>query len=154
LGDGTNTDRKTPISITTKRWRSISAGRLQSFAIDQDGEMWVWGHNGDAQLGDGTKVDKNTPIPLDCPMVSIEPLATAPPLAFPNPTTGRITVTPPNHFAPPVNITVTNVYGQIVLQQPFSPGASVDLSATPPGLYIIRLESATGQDITQGISKL
>lgn len=42
-------------------WVKISAGYGHTAGIKTDGTLWVWGNNGDGQLGDGTTVKKNTP---------------------------------------------------------------------------------------------
>jgi len=63
LGDGTITNRNTPIRIGTgKDWQSISAGGAHTIGIRKDGSLWAWGWNEYGQLGDGTTLDKTTPI--------------------------------------------------------------------------------------------
>ncbi|KJY65121.1 RCC1 repeat domain protein, 2 domains [Bifidobacterium polysaccharolyticum] len=39
----------------------VSAGRLFSLAIDQDGNTWAWGNNDNGQLGNGNTRGTNTP---------------------------------------------------------------------------------------------
>ena len=39
----------------------VSAGRLFSLAIDQDGNIWAWGYNDNGQLGNGKTRGTNTP---------------------------------------------------------------------------------------------
>ncbi|WP_258334410.1 RCC1 domain-containing protein [Bifidobacterium asteroides] len=39
----------------------VSAGRLFSLAIDQDGNIWAWGYNDNGQLGNGKTSGTNTP---------------------------------------------------------------------------------------------
>ena len=39
----------------------VSAGRLFSLAIDQDGNTWAWGNNDNGQLGNGNTSGTNTP---------------------------------------------------------------------------------------------
>jgi len=41
---------------------AVAAGGWHSLALKSDGTVWAWGHNGDGQLGDGTKRDISTPI--------------------------------------------------------------------------------------------
>jgi alpha-tubulin suppressor-like RCC1 family protein len=59
LGDGTNTNRSTPINIKElSNIKSLSAGHGHSLAVEEGGKLWVWGLNIQGQLGDGTN---NTP---------------------------------------------------------------------------------------------
>jgi alpha-tubulin suppressor-like RCC1 family protein len=65
LGDGTNTDRYSPIQIgTANNWASISAGCNHTVAVKTDGTLWAWGYNGFGELGDGTTIDKISPIQI------------------------------------------------------------------------------------------
>lgn len=71
LGDGTFTNRNTPVQIgTDANWRDISANEEVnatpksnfSLAIKTDGTLWAWGNNNYAQLGIGTPGNYNTPV--------------------------------------------------------------------------------------------
>ncbi|PHR49180.1 MAG: hypothetical protein COA32_03780 [Fluviicola sp.] len=65
LGDGTTTDRYSPIQIgTATNWSQIAAGGAHSLGIKNDGTLWAWGGNNSGQLGDGTTTDKHTPIQI------------------------------------------------------------------------------------------
>ncbi|WP_295586532.1 CARDB domain-containing protein [uncultured Lamprocystis sp.] len=44
--------------------RRLAAGNYHSLAIKTDGTLWVWGHNGQGQLGDGTWTDRLTPVQI------------------------------------------------------------------------------------------
>merc|ERR1719310_1163043 len=74
LGDGTWTDRSTPVkvrlqgtiqgAITPRRevsTRVIAAGGAHSAALVQ-GECWSWGLNLYGQLGDGTVTERSLPV--------------------------------------------------------------------------------------------
>ncbi|WP_257449697.1 RCC1-like domain-containing protein [Archangium lipolyticum] len=41
---------------------AVSAGSAHALALRQDGTVWAWGWNADAQLGDGTTVDRPAPV--------------------------------------------------------------------------------------------
>jgi alpha-tubulin suppressor-like RCC1 family protein len=63
LGDGTTTNRSTPVLVTgLNDVVKIDGGRGHSLAITGDGTAWTWGGNVDGQLGDGTNVSKLTPV--------------------------------------------------------------------------------------------
>ncbi len=71
LGDGTFTNRNTPVQIGTDvNWAVISANEEVnatpkpnfSLAIKTDGTLWAWGNNNYAQLGIGTPGNYNTPV--------------------------------------------------------------------------------------------
>lgn len=65
LGDGTKTDRHSPVQIgTDKDWAFISAGGSCSLALKGDRSMWGWGLNNNGQLGDGTTESRKTPAPI------------------------------------------------------------------------------------------
>jgi len=67
LGDGTTTDRKLPVKIksgTKFRTISSSAASSHTMAIDEFGNLWVFGNNSSGQLGDGTTTNKSTPVQL------------------------------------------------------------------------------------------
>jgi alpha-tubulin suppressor-like RCC1 family protein len=61
LGDGTNTDRNSPVQIGSG-YSAISAGDQFSLALKTDGSLWAWGRNYYGQLGDGTNTNKNVPV--------------------------------------------------------------------------------------------
>lgn len=63
LGDGTTTDRATPVPVsglpTTKM---LAAGWDHSLAVLTDGTLRAWGWNDSGQLGDGSQVDRSSPV--------------------------------------------------------------------------------------------
>ncbi len=63
LGDGTTSDRLTPVQVSgLSGVRALAAGSFHSVALKADGTVWAWGDNGHGQLGDGTTVQRNTPV--------------------------------------------------------------------------------------------
>lgn len=63
LGDGTTTDRYTPIKIMSNV-KSVSLGGYHSAAITENGDLYMWGHNECGQIGDETTTDRYTPTKI------------------------------------------------------------------------------------------
>ena len=73
LGDGTTTNRNTPVRVqqkteaetfvnNTTKWKAVSGGGAHTVGLAEDGSLWSWGKNDKGQLGDGTKIAKSTPV--------------------------------------------------------------------------------------------
>jgi alpha-tubulin suppressor-like RCC1 family protein len=63
LGDGTTTDRLTPVAVQSlSDVVSIAAGRGHSLAIGPGLGVWAWGNNDSGQLGDGTFRPSRIPV--------------------------------------------------------------------------------------------
>ncbi len=70
LGDGTRTQRLTPVRIMEEVVDGIAAvsagGRVtmgaHTMILDTDGKLWATGHNHSGQLGDGTNERKTSPV--------------------------------------------------------------------------------------------
>jgi alpha-tubulin suppressor-like RCC1 family protein len=67
LGDGTTTNRSTPVSVDTDQsFAAINAGfgfnRLHTAAITTTGAAYAWGSNAHGKLGDGTTTNSSTPV--------------------------------------------------------------------------------------------
>ena len=63
LGDGTTTDRYTPIKIMDNV-ASVSLGDYHSAAVTKDGSLYMWGYNYRGRLGDGTTTGRYTPVKI------------------------------------------------------------------------------------------
>jgi alpha-tubulin suppressor-like RCC1 family protein len=65
LGDGTTTDRLTPVQVgTATTWASVAAGANFSVAVRADGTLWAWGNNFYGQLGDGSTTTRLAPVQI------------------------------------------------------------------------------------------
>lgn len=64
LGDNSVDDKSSPVQTVTggTNWKQVSAGYGNTAAIKNDGTLWVWGYNGNGELGDNTTINKSSPI--------------------------------------------------------------------------------------------
>jgi alpha-tubulin suppressor-like RCC1 family protein len=64
VGDGTTTDRHTPVAVTglTGGVTAIAVGYLHGCALTTAGGVQCWGYNGFGQVGDGTTNDRRVPV--------------------------------------------------------------------------------------------
>ncbi len=63
LGDGTTTDRHSPVTVTgIFTATAIAAGHSHTCALLADHTLRCWGHNYFGSVGDGTIVDRRTPV--------------------------------------------------------------------------------------------
>ncbi|WP_104092515.1 putative Ig domain-containing protein [Arthrobacter sp. GMC3] len=68
LGDGTTTDRSTPVAVAAGAIPAgvdilqLSAGIGQAFVLGSDNKAYSWGYNAFGALGDGTVTDRLVPV--------------------------------------------------------------------------------------------
>jgi len=65
IGDGTNTDRATPVEIpipSNGSAISVDAGAMHSCIGMDDGSVFCWGYNAYGQLGNGDNGNSNSPV--------------------------------------------------------------------------------------------
>lgn len=66
LGDGTTTNRTTPMLVPTVTGViGLSGGQSHTLAVTNDGRLFAWGSNGSGRLGDGTTVTRTRPVHID-----------------------------------------------------------------------------------------
>jgi len=75
VGDGTTTQRNSPVQVLTNV-KDIASNNMNRYyqpntwtlsysrilALKNDGTVWAWGYNGQGQIGDGTTTQRNSPV--------------------------------------------------------------------------------------------
>ncbi len=61
LGDGSSTNRSTPVQVMNGV-KAVAAGASHSLFLKTDGSAWATGYNEYGQLGDGTTTSRSTPV--------------------------------------------------------------------------------------------
>ena len=63
LGDGTTTQRTTPVQVNgLTNVAAIAGGYSHTIALKTDGTVWTWGNNNNGQLGDRTQTQRIAPV--------------------------------------------------------------------------------------------
>lgn len=64
LGDGSTTNRATPVSVIGGPYLAVSAGNYHACAITSARRAVCWGRNTTYQLGDGSQTNRSQPTPV------------------------------------------------------------------------------------------
>jgi alpha-tubulin suppressor-like RCC1 family protein len=64
LGDGTTTNRSSPVSMlgNITNWCQVSAGARHGLGVTTSGSAWAWGYNGRGQLGNSSTITSCSPV--------------------------------------------------------------------------------------------
>jgi alpha-tubulin suppressor-like RCC1 family protein len=64
LGDNSVTVRSSPVQTVAggTNWKLVTSGRFHTAAIKTDGTLWLWGRNGDGQLGANNTTHRSSPV--------------------------------------------------------------------------------------------
>jgi alpha-tubulin suppressor-like RCC1 family protein len=145
LGDGTTTDRWTPVQVSSVTGIvTIVGGYYHSLFLKNDGTARACGHNGYGQLGDGTTTDRWIPVQVTglCPLAAglEEEVNETEFSIYPNPTSGIFQLTVGKGQFTNAVIEIYSVLGEKVYK---SEGRShkleVDLTGELAGVYFVRV---------------
>jgi alpha-tubulin suppressor-like RCC1 family protein len=75
LGDGTTTNRLSPVPVSVSGLEDIDGGDAFSLARASDGTVWGWGAGGSGQLDRGATTDSATPIVIATSLGPVEAVA-------------------------------------------------------------------------------
>ncbi len=70
LGDGTTTERHTPVPVATGV-AAVAAGGSHAVFVKTDGTLWAMGNNVSGQLGDGTTTERHFPVQVAAGVTSV-----------------------------------------------------------------------------------
>src|SRR5439155_98946 len=84
LGDGTTTDRSTPVALSTSvvQWAQVSAGPNFACAVAgswaSSAKPYCWGANDRGQVGDGTTTERHAPVVISVSLSQFRQVSTGP----------------------------------------------------------------------------
>ncbi len=159
LGNGLTTNSSTPVQVmglaNVVKIAASSSGN-SSYALEANGSLWAWGYNGDAELGDGTTINRLVPVQIGAPsgfyfsaiaaggnfsLVVTQPIAAFPWIGA----VSNLWTTAGNWNANGL----VPVSGQLALFNQASPNTTVSLGGTVP-IGTIKFDSAACAAYTLG----
>lgn len=153
LGDGTNSNRRTPVRIAPplgKQWVQVAAGYNHSLALDSDGQVYSSGYNYSGELGDGTNRDANC-FGRMCNVLATAPAAPAPQVVVaPNPFISELQVQLGSVSPGPVSLALYTSLGQCVKYEEYTQLSAPyqvqlhNLASLPPGFYLLQISTGHG----------
>jgi alpha-tubulin suppressor-like RCC1 family protein len=150
LGDGTTTQKTTPVQITSLSGitaiTTSNGGTSSSFFLKNDGTVWACGDNTRGQLGDGTTTQRNTPVQVNalCTVATgvneeTESLKVS---VYPNPSNGIFQIE--GDQLQHMNCEIYNMLGErIYTKQVDADKTEINISNEPKGIYFYQLKSKT-----------
>ncbi|SHG14147.1 RCC1 domain-containing protein [Chryseobacterium vrystaatense] len=146
LGDGTTTNRIYPTQIgTATDTKIITANLYNRWTINTNGLLSGTGLNDKGQIGDGTNIQRKVFTPLACPtsaVLRVDDVSTKADqlIVYPNPVQDHLTVSFDQKI---LLVTVYNASGQLVLTKAINDTkGTVDVSALPSGVYLVKINAA------------
>jgi alpha-tubulin suppressor-like RCC1 family protein len=134
---------------TANNWKSVNVGGLSAGAINNNGDLYVWGSNQNGQLGNGTSGPTTTsfiPILVACPSaLSNQDFQKSMKLKlYPNPANDQLTI----EFHSMINhLIIYDILGKEVLNQHFTDTtATIDVSSFSKGTYILKNSSNSDEN--------
>jgi alpha-tubulin suppressor-like RCC1 family protein len=133
---------------TANNWKSVSVGNQCAAAINNNGEIWVWGWNTHGQMGNGingTGTGSTVPILVTCPsaLSTSEHDSKATLLFYPNPVQDILTIESNSSVD---RLVIIDFLGKEIINQNFNDKTiSIDVSQFSKGLYFVRVFSGTNQ---------
>ena len=150
LGDGTTTDRLTPVQVGFTFGggiATVAGGFHHSVFLKSDGTVWACGRNTDGQLGNGNNTNSNVPLQITglCGPTAVNDVSDAFSMIslYPNPSSGKFQLTIGNWKSTNGKIEIYNTMGEKVFQSPIRQlrNSTIDVSNQPDGIYFINIKT-------------
>lgn len=146
LGDGTNTDKSTPVQmLSLSNIVTISAGYYHNISLKNNGTLWLTGQGSSGEIGDGTYASYNSAITLHqvCPIqiIGIHEFASAADKfkVYPIVSQGMFKIEGEGETD---LISIYNMQGQKVYETTKTPlPNTVNISSSSEGMYMLQVKS-------------